>query len=131
MIVRKVLNIEDTVLKHIAIARALDKCGVSVVEHAKTGDEGIQMVERSIQENEPYDLIITDMNFPFQGQDDPQAGKKVIMALRERGIDIPAVVCSTHSYREPLAVDNIFYNPRSRDLDWDIREMLEGLKRLK
>lgn len=127
MLVKTVLNIEDTALKHVAIARALDKSGVALVEWAKTGDEGIEMIEKSIREGEPYDLIITDMHFPFQGQDDQQAGTKVIMEIRKRGIEIPVVVCSSRSYKEPLAIDNIFYNPRSRDIDWDIKEMLERL----
>ena len=128
MVVKKVLNIEDKALKHVAVARALNKSGVAFVDWAKTGDDGIKMVEKAIVEGKPYDLIITDMHFPIYGCDDVYAGTKVIVELRNKGIDVPVVVCSSHPYIEPLAVDNIFYNQRSRDIDWDIREMLERLK---
>lgn len=128
MIVKKVLNIEDTILKHVAVARALNKSGVAFVDWAKTGEDGIEMIEKAISDGKPYDLIVTDMHFPIYGRDDLQAGTKVIMELRDKGINTPVVVCSSHSYKEPLALDNIFYNPRSRDIDWDIQEMLERLK---
>ncbi len=34
MIVRKVLNIEDSPSKHVAVRRALERCGVPYVDHA-------------------------------------------------------------------------------------------------
>ena len=129
MSIRKVLNIEDTALKHVAIARALNKAGVPFVECAKNGDIGIEMVEKSIKDNRPYDLIITDMHFPIYGEDDFQAGIKVIRALHDRNINIPIVVCSSVRYNVPEAADCIFYNEKSRDIDSDIREMLEKLRR--
>ena len=128
MAVRRVLNIEDTTLKHVAIARALNKAGVPFVDWAKNGDVGIKMIENSIKDGKVYDLIITDMHFPIYGEDDFQAGTKVIAELRKRNIDIPIVVCSSHRYNIPEAADCIFYNERSRDIDDDIREMLSKLR---
>lgn len=125
--VKRVLNIEDTVYKHIAIKRALNKAGVPFVDVAKTGDIGFEMIDVSIAEGKPYDLIITDMHFPIYGQDDIQAGMKVIEELKRRGVEIPVVVCSSVRYNIPEAAECIFYNERSRDIDEDIREMLELL----
>lgn len=130
MIVKRVLNIEDTTLKNVAITRALNKAGVPFVDWAKNGDDGIEMVENSIKNDKPYDLIITDMHFSIFGKDDIQAGTKVIEELRRRNIEMPVVVCSSHPYQEPLAVDNIYFNERSRDIDWDIREMLDRLRQI-
>ena len=128
MAVRRVLNIEDTTLKHVAIARALNKAGVPFVDWAKTGDAGIEMVENSIKDGKKYDLIVTDMHFPIYDEDDFQAGTKVISELRKRNIDIPIVVCSSVRYNISEAADCIFYNERSRDIDDDIREMLSKLR---
>lgn len=129
MAVKTVLNIEDTALKHIAIVRALNKSGVATVEWAKTGEEGIEMMETSIRGGNPYDLIITDMHFPFRGQDDWQAGTNVIMELRKRGIEVPVVVCSSCPYKEPLAVDNIFYKQgeNTRHFSGEMNRRLENI----
>lgn len=127
MEVKKVLNVEDTTLKHVAIGRALNKAGVRFVEWAKNGDDAIELVEQSIGEDKPYDLIITDMHFPIYGELDDQAGTKLIQELRNRNIDIPVVVCSSVRYNEPGAVYNIFYNEKSRDIDEDIQDMLREI----
>lgn len=125
--IKRVLNIEDTVFKHIAIKRALNKAGVPFVDEASTGDKGLEMIEASIVSGKPYDLIVTDMHFSIYGQDDVQAGMKVILELKRRGIEIPVVVCSSVRYNIPEAVECIFYNEKSRDIDADIREMLEKI----
>ena len=127
MAIKKVLNIEDTTLKHVAIARALNKSGVPFVEWAKNGDVGLEMIENAIKEEKPYDLIVTDMHFPIYGQDDYKAGEKVITELRNRNIDIPIVLCSSVRYNVPEATECIFFNERSRDIDDDIREMIQRL----
>lgn len=125
--VKKVLNIEDTIFKHIAIKRALNKAGVLFVDEATTGDKGLSMIETSITEGDPYDLIITDMHFPIYGEDDVEAGMKVIRELKRRKIEIPVVVCSSLKYNIPEVVECIFFNEKSRDIDEDIREMLKKI----
>ena len=112
MAINKVLNIEDTTLKHVAIARALEKAGVKQVEWAENGDVGIDMIVKSIEADLPYDLIITDMHFPIYGADDVSAGMKVISELKKRNIDIPVVVCSSLRYSVAEAKECILYNER-------------------
>ena len=126
-LVKKVLNIEDTLFKHIAIKRALNRAGVPFVDEATNGDKGLAMIETSIAEGEPYDLIITDMHFPIYGEDDVQAGMKVIHELKRRGIDIPVVLCSSLRYDIPEVVECIFFNEKLRDINADIREMLKKI----
>ena len=128
MQIKRVINIEDNVYKHIAIKRALNKSNVLIVDSENNGNDGIAMIENAITDGKPYDLLVTDMHFPIHGEDNVKAGELVIAELRKRGIDIPVVVCSTHPYNIKEAVHNIFYNERSRDIDWDIKEMLEKLQ---
>ena len=107
--IKRVLNIEDTALKHIAIKRALNKAGIGFVDNATTGDKGFEMIENAIAEGKPYDLIITDMHFPIYGQIDSEAGMKVIAELKKRELEIPIVVCSSVRYNYiPDVVDCIF-----------------------
>ena len=75
-----------------------------------------------------YDLIISDMHFPIYGEDDFQAGVKVIEELQRREIKIPVVICSSVRYRVKEAAYCIFYNERSGDIDSDIREMLSKIR---
>lgn len=126
--IKRVLNIEDTAIKHIAIVRALNKERIGIIDHASTGDKGLEMIEQSIAEDKPYDLIITDMHFPIYGEIDPEAGRKVIEELQKRDIKIPVVVCSSVRYSSiPGVVHCIYYNEKSGGVDDEIREMLDRI----
>lgn len=124
MKIKKVINIEDTMMKHIAILRALKKVGITDVAHATNAEDGIAMIEEAIEENDGYDLLITDMHFPINGVAQEEAGLYVIETLKEKEIEIPIVVCSSVRYRIDDIVECIFYNERSGDLDGDIRNVV-------
>lgn len=130
MIVRKVLNIEDSPSKHVAVRRALERCGVPYVDHADNAVDGLDMVEAAIAEGKPYDLIVSDMYFPMsKGGMEVQAGMYVIEELQARGIDVPVVVCSSARMVIPEIVGCIHYSARN-DLDADMREMVEIVKNM-
>ena len=130
MIVRKVLNIEDTMSKHVDIVRALNRCGVPNVVHAATAVEALDMIEKAIEGGMPYHAIVSDMYFPISpGGMETQAGMYVIEELEARGIDIPIIVCSSARMVIPEIVGCIHYNPRN-DLDADMREMIEIVQNL-
>lgn len=129
MIVRKVLNIEDTMSKHVDIVRALNRCGVPNVVHAATAVEALDMIEKAIEGGMPYHAIVSDMYFPISpGGMETQAGMYVIEELEARGIDIPIIVCSSARMVIPEIVGCIHYNPYRNDLDADMREMIEIIR---
>lgn len=126
MIVRKVLNIEDTMSKHVDVVRALNRCGVPNVVHATTAVEALDMIEKAIEGGMPYDAIVSDMYFPISpGGMETQAGMYVIEELEARGIDVPVIVCSSARMVIPDIVGCIHYSPYRNDLDADMREMIE------
>lgn len=126
MIVRKVLNIEDTMSKHVDVVRALNRCGVPNVVHAATAVEALDMIEKAIEGGMPYDAIVSDMYFPISpGGMETQAGMYVIEELEARGIDVPVIVCSSARMVIPDIVGCIHYSPYRNDLDADMREMIE------
>ena len=127
MIVRKVLNIEDLPSKHVAVRRALDRCGVPYIDHADNAVDGLDMIEAAIAEGRPYDLVVSDMYFPMsKGGMEVQAGMYVIEELQARGIDVPVIVCSSARMVIPEIVGCIHYSSRN-DLDADMREMIEQI----
>ena len=130
MIVRKVLNFEDLPSKHVAVRRALERCGVSNVDHADNAAEGLDMIEAAIAEGKPYDLIVSDMYFPVsKGGMEVQAGMYVIEELQARGINVPIIVCSSARMVIPEIVGCIHYSSRN-DLDSDMREMIEMVRNM-
>ena len=129
MIVRKVLNIEDTMSKHVDIVRALNRCGVPNAVHAATAVEALDMIEKAIEGGMPYHAIVSDMYFPISpGGMETQAGMYVIEELEARGIDVPIIVCSSARMVIPEIVGCIHYNPYRNDLDADMREMIEIIR---
>lgn len=131
MIVRRVLNIEDLMSKHVDVVRALNRCGVEVVDHATTAVEGLDMIEAAIEEGKPYHAIVSDMYFPISpGGMETQAGMYVIEELEARGINVPIVVCSSARMVIPEIVGCIHYSPYSNDLDADMREMIETIRNM-
>ena len=130
--VRRVLNIEDTIPKHVDIRRALERCGVPCVDHAETAVDGLDMIEAAIAAGRPYDLIVSDMYFPMsKGGMEVQAGMYVIEELNARGIDVPVIVCSSARMVIPEIVGCIHYNPYRNDLDADMREMVDIVRSMK
>lgn len=131
MIVRKVLNIEDTMSKHVDIVRALNRCGVPNVVHAATAVEALDMIEKAIEGGMPYHAIVSDMYFPISpGGMETQAGMYVIEELEARGIDVPIIVCSSARMVIPDIVGCIHYSPYRNDLDADMREMIEIVRNM-
>ena len=129
MIVTKVLNIEDTMTKHVDVRRALERCGVKTVAHAATAEEALDMIEKAIEGGMPFHAIVSDMYFPISpGGMERQAGMYVIEELEARGIDVPIIVCSSARMVIPEIVGCIHYNPYRNDLDADMREMIEIIR---
>ena len=130
MVIRKVLNFEDLPTKHVAVRRALERCGVPYIDHVENAVDGLDMVEAAIAEGKPYDLIVSDMYFPMtKGGMEVQAGMYVIDELKARGIDVPVIVCSSARMVIPEIVGCIHYSSRN-DLDADMREMIEMVRNM-
>ena len=125
MQVRRVLNFEDLPTKHVAVRRALERCGVPYIDHADNAVEGLDMIEAAIAAGKPYDVIVSDMYFPIsKGGMEAQSGMYVIEELEARGIKTPVIVCSSARMVIPEIVGCIHYSSRN-DLDADMREMIE------
>ena len=63
----RVLNFEDTPIKHRAIRNVLESCRVYDVDCVRNLEDGIIMYMEALSSGKPYDLIITDMWFRLLG----------------------------------------------------------------
>lgn len=122
MTIKRVLNIEDTMTKHMAVRRSLNKCGITDIDHATTAMEGLAMIDIAIEEENPYSLIVLDMYFPiFPRERMTQAGLYVMEELKNRNIEIPIIICSSVRLSIPEVVGCIYYNEWRGDLDGDMQ----------
>ena len=127
----KIINIEDMMIKHCEISRALQYNGYPGAEYAKNAEEGLRMIEDALAEGKPYELLITDMEFPVNGVVNSKAGIFVMEELERKEIQIPIIVCSSVQYdfsERKNVIGSVFYN-KNRDLNWDFREALVKYKR--
>ncbi|MCC8152679.1 MAG: hypothetical protein LIO96_14890 [Lachnospiraceae bacterium] len=121
---KKVINIEDNVMKHTAIKRELVKLGVKSVAWARNAESGIAMIQSAIESDKPFGLLVSDMHFDYFGSEDMDAGEKTMNKLREMGIQIPVIFCSSQNWKIPGAVGTVFYNA-NRDWEGDLKMLLD------
>ncbi|HEY1193430.1 response regulator [Flavobacterium sp.] len=60
---KKVLVAEDLDSISIAVVQVLEDLKVPVIDHVKYCDEALLKIKKALLENEPYDLLISDLSF--------------------------------------------------------------------
>ncbi|MCR4031213.1 MULTISPECIES: response regulator [Flavobacterium] len=60
---KKVLVAEDLDSISIAVVQVLEDLQVPVIDHVKYCDEALLKIKKALLENEPYDLLISDLSF--------------------------------------------------------------------
>ncbi|MDX8384303.1 MAG: response regulator [Ghiorsea sp.] len=93
----RILIVEDSTMVRITVKRTLASVDF-VVEEAKDGQEGLDKAMACA--DEPYDLILTDLNMPNMD------GLTMIQHLRETEAyaEVPIVMLTTESGEEKMAV---------------------------
>ena len=126
----KVLVVDDSVYKAMDISRALEYCGISKenIVRVRHQEAGFEKLYEGEAQGVPFELIVTDMQYPLDTgkEEDTEAGFKLIERLKEEGMDIPVIICSSLNYTEPEILGCVWYN-EMRDLNRDFREVLKGL----
>jgi DNA-binding NarL/FixJ family response regulator len=60
---KKVLIAEDFDSINLAVMQALDEIGVTEIHHAKYCDDAQLKIKKALIDNEPFDLLISDLSF--------------------------------------------------------------------
>ena len=124
----KILYIEDTADKYVAVTRALGNAGFKDVKREKNLEDGLYAIEQSVKSNSKFDVIITDMWYPREsGGPEAQCGLELAATVKEKGYGIPVIICSNQQYRSEDAFGEVLY---SDGRDWE-KELLELVNKAK
>lgn len=126
----KVLILEDTAIKACNIKRALEECGICRIIEAADQEAGLEELTRSREQGDPVGLIVTDMSYPLKAgmTEDPEAGEILLKRLKEEGIELPVVLCSSIRYRIPEMAGCIRYREgETWELKQDFREIINRI----
>ena len=121
----KILNVEDDPYKHQDIKRALNRMGITDITLEESVNGAVISVLESIENHNPFDLIISDMQFPLftNGRPDDDAGMTFIAELKEQNIDIPIIVCSSFRLNIPEVLGCVHYS-RNTDLWEEFKKLI-------
>lgn len=122
----KVLNIEDSATKHIAIKRALKENRISNVHHRSNAEDGIKSIVDALNKNEAFDLLVLDMHFPINGILNDNAGIIVLERLKKLDITLPIIICSSIRLNVSEVIGCIWYNQKT-DLSYEFRNLLRQI----
>lgn len=84
---KKILLVEDNAVNQRLILRTLSYFGLTSVDVAVNGKEGVDMVTAAPS---AYSLILMDISMPIMG------GVEATKLIREMGLDVPIVALTAH-----------------------------------
>lgn len=91
----KVLVAEDLDSISISVEQALTELSVSEIHHAKYCDDALIKIKKSILDEAPYDLLISDLSFKTDHREDKlNSGDELIAAIKKIQPDIKTIVFS-------------------------------------
>lgn len=99
---KKVLIAEDLDSISIAIIQALEQLSISKIYHAKYCDDALLKIKKALYEDQPYDLLISDLSFKADHRENKlNSGEELIEAVKKIQPTIKTIVFSIEdkSYR--------------------------------
>lgn len=115
---------DDDVFKAMDIKKALAFNGVRNV----TIVHNQEAVWSEIDNGKQIDVIVTDMHYPLKPrlEANHNAGFILIEQMKEKGIEIPVIICSSRNFRSSDVLGTVWYN-RLRDIEHDFGELLQKI----
>lgn len=122
----KVLVVDDSMIKADGIKRALNENHIRDIVTVSDQEKAWEVIEGE----EQIDLIVSDMQYPLTtgGVPDDDAGLKLIKSMKNKGINIPVIICSSIKCNEP-GVISVWYDEYGRnDIRAEFQSVLEFLQ---
>lgn len=92
---KKVLIAEDFEGENVGVFNTLKTFNIPVVDQVHYCDDAILKIKRAILDNEPYDLLITDLSFKKDHRDrNISSGEELVSAIRKEIINLTIIVYS-------------------------------------
>ncbi len=111
---KKVLIAEDYETYNLGVIKTLDELQITNYEFVNYCDDALAKIKRSIAENQPYDLLITDLSFEEDYREQMiKSGRQLILEARELHPDLRIIVFSIEN--KPKSIEDLFkkYNVNS------------------
>lgn len=106
---KKVLVAEDFDSINIAVGEALKELSVSEIHHAKYCDDAFLKIKKALHDNEPYDLLVSDLSFKIDHRENKlNSGEELIAAIKKIQSDIKIIVFSIED--KSFRVKSLFTN---------------------
>lgn len=129
----KVLIAEDLDSISIAVIQALEEISILEIHHAKYCDDAFLKIKKAIHDNQPFDLLISDLSFkPDHRENRLNSGEELIEAVKKTQPDIKTIVFSIEdkSFRIKSLFNNLGINAyvsKGRD---SIPELKKAIQRI-
>lgn len=106
---KKVLIAEDFDIMNLGLKQALEQLGVEEIHYAKYCDEAFLKFKKAVQDNEPFDLLISDLSFvsDYRTVEIP-SGEKLIEVIRKMNSEIKIIVYSIED--KAYTIKSLFEN---------------------
>jgi DNA-binding NarL/FixJ family response regulator len=125
--IKKVLIAEDHESANISIRKTLEEMGITDTDYVYYCDDALQRIQKSQQDNESYDLLITDLYFEEDHRVQKiSGGAALIQASREVQPELKVLVFSATS--EAATIEMLF---NKLDIDGFVRKARNDAKELK
>ena len=126
---KRVLVVDDEVIKYMAIKKALEFNGIREIQIVGNQEAVWEEIEKAEQRDEKFDLIVTDMHYPLREREEPNpdAGFILLDEMEKRGYQIPVIICSSLNFREPRALGCVWYR-ENESLEFAFMDVLQRIR---
>ena len=129
----KVLIAEDLDSISIAVVQALEEISILEIHHAKYCDDAFLKIKKALHDNQPYDLLISDLSFkPDHRENKLNSGEELIEAVKKVQPNIKTIVFSIEdkSFRIKSLFNNLGINAyvsKGRDSIPELKKLIQHI----
>lgn len=131
---QKILIAEDHDSANIGVKTTIEELNIAHTEYAKYCDAAFLKIKRSLHDQKPFDLIITDLSFePTTETDKLKSGWDLIRKIKDENIQIKIIVFSVE--KKPLLVKKLFeqygingFVTKSRNDSHELKKAIEKVR---
>ena len=131
--IKKVLIAEDHESANMSVQKTLDELNIAIANHIYYCDDALLHIEKALQNDDSYDLLITDLSFEEDHR--PQkikSGEALIAAARKIQPDLKVLVFSAEN--RPSVITQLFEHLNIdgyvRKARGDIKELVKAINHI-
>ena len=104
---KKILIAEDHEIRNLGVINTLKDLKVDDFEFVSYCDDALQKIENALKENNPYDLLITDLSFDEDHKNQKlKSGQDLVREARKLQPHLKIIVFSIE--KKPKTIDDLF-----------------------